>query len=307
MKTPLVSIVIPTYDRLKYTLDAVESAKHQTYSNIEIIVVDDGSTDGTYEALHEKYNSEIKVIKKINGGASTARNIGIGCASGEYIAYLDSDDLWDRRKIEIFVEMLSIIPEAEIFIFSDFKRRLKTQELSSQTNSQIFPHIYKYFRELDPERKLYVARDEKLFKCILQRYPFYPSTFFISKSLHEQYRWDTDMVWAEDFYLVARLSKDVTFYYIDKPLTVIRMHSSNISYNVESAESSHYQALKMLRIMNNSDSTRKDMCDFAIADHNYLVGRHLLKAGRIFSGIKYIILSMMNYDLWSEKLRLKGE
>lgn len=98
-RLPLVSVIIPTYNRREYVRLAIESALAQTYTDFEIIVIDDGSTDGTGEALRA-YDGRIHYIFKANeGNAAAARNYGMSIARGEYIALLDSDDLWLPDKL----------------------------------------------------------------------------------------------------------------------------------------------------------------------------------------------------------------
>ena len=98
-----VSVIIPAYNKADYTALAIDSVLGQTYPDIEIIVVDDGSTDKTRERL-AAYGQKIRYIYKENGGACSARNIGIREARGEYIALLDCDDLYAANKIELGVE-----------------------------------------------------------------------------------------------------------------------------------------------------------------------------------------------------------
>ena len=95
----LVSVVIPTYNYGQYVCDAVRSALGQTYRNLEVIVVDDGSTDETRQRL-EPYGERIRYIYQNNRGLSAARNAGINAAAGEWIALLDSDDMWASNKVE---------------------------------------------------------------------------------------------------------------------------------------------------------------------------------------------------------------
>ena len=101
--SPLVSAIIPTYNREEFTEIAVQSVLKQTYRNIELIVIDDGSTDNIKQIL-ENYN--LKYIFQNNQGVSAARNKGINEAKGEFIAFLDSDDIWQKKKIEIQIERL---------------------------------------------------------------------------------------------------------------------------------------------------------------------------------------------------------
>ena len=97
---PKVSAVIPTYQRAIKVQRAVESILAQTFSDIEIIVVDDGSSDGTQEALRNAFGHKIRYFSQTNQGVSVARNKGIAEARGEWIAFLDSDDTWEKQKLE---------------------------------------------------------------------------------------------------------------------------------------------------------------------------------------------------------------
>ena len=98
---PLVSVIIPTYNRGRLILDSINSVLNQTYKNIELIVVDDCSTDNTEEILKSINDSRIKYVKlEKNSGACIARNKGIELSTGEFIAFNDSDDLWITTKLE---------------------------------------------------------------------------------------------------------------------------------------------------------------------------------------------------------------
>ena len=105
---PLVSVVVPTYNFGKYISKCVDSILKQSYDNIEIIIVNDGSTDDTKNILEElrKGNANIKVINKANEGVSTARNIGLEIASGEYIIFVDGDDYLSEDAVEYLVGLV---------------------------------------------------------------------------------------------------------------------------------------------------------------------------------------------------------
>ena len=106
--SPLVSIIIPLYNSENYIIDTLESCTNQTYKNIEIIVVDDGSKDGSYSMVENfcKTHPQIKLFKQKNGGASKARNLGLKHSNGDYIMYLDADDLMTKNKIENQIKIL---------------------------------------------------------------------------------------------------------------------------------------------------------------------------------------------------------
>lgn len=99
-----VSVIMPSYNR-KHTIErAIDSVLSQTHANLELIIVDDGSTDGTFELVKNKYKSErVKLFKGKHGGVSRARNLGIERASGDYIFYLDSDNRWNIRYVELML------------------------------------------------------------------------------------------------------------------------------------------------------------------------------------------------------------
>ena len=100
-KLPLVSIVIPVYNGGNYLKEAVDSALNQTYRNIEILVVNDGSKDdGKTEAIALSYGDKIRYLKKENGGVASALNMGIRNMKGEYFSWLSHDDLYYSEKIE---------------------------------------------------------------------------------------------------------------------------------------------------------------------------------------------------------------
>lgn len=108
---PLVSVVIPTYNRCQFLSQAIESVLSQTFRDLEIIVVDDGSTDGTAELVRERYGTSVRYIRQANQGRSKARNAGMEAAEGKYIALLDSDDTWKAGKLEKQIRLLEASPE----------------------------------------------------------------------------------------------------------------------------------------------------------------------------------------------------
>ena len=109
MNNPLVSVIIPTYNRVDFLEIAIQSVVDQTYNNIEIIVVDDGSKSNYAESICNKYLKCFYFYKK-NGGLSSARNFGISKSKGELIAFLDDDDFWQNSKIEKQVAILNKNP-----------------------------------------------------------------------------------------------------------------------------------------------------------------------------------------------------
>ena len=100
MSKPLISVIIPTYNQKKYILDAIHSILAQTIPALEIIVVDDGSVDNTHEVFNT-CQTNILYYQQCHQGAGAARNTGVGLAQGEWIAFLDADDLWLPQKLKL--------------------------------------------------------------------------------------------------------------------------------------------------------------------------------------------------------------
>ncbi|PFF35240.1 beta-1,3-N-acetylglucosaminyltransferase [Bacillus cereus] len=157
----LVSVVIPLYNAEKYIEETMESILNQTYKHIEIVIVNDGSKDQSasiVKSLEQKYPGQIKYVPQENQGVSVARNTGIENASGEYVAFLDSDDLWHPTKIEKQVESMhknnmnacycgymnfyeetgEKVEHATNFINGDMTKAFLTHQVVAQTSTWIF-------------------------------------------------------------------------------------------------------------------------------------------------------------------------
>jgi glycosyltransferase involved in cell wall biosynthesis len=115
MANPLISCVVPVFNGERYLGEALDSILAQTYRSIEIIVIDDGSTDGTGE-LVARYGDRIRYFRQNNEGAPTARNAGLIAARGLFVAFLDSDDLWHPHKLERQMARFEARPELDLCV-----------------------------------------------------------------------------------------------------------------------------------------------------------------------------------------------
>lgn len=111
---PLVSIIIPAYNAQKTILETIRSIQNQTIEDLEIIVINDGSTDNTVELLQDIDDPRLKVFSYENGGLPVARNRGIEQATGDYLSFIDADDLWTTDKLESQIVALQANPEAGV-------------------------------------------------------------------------------------------------------------------------------------------------------------------------------------------------
>lgn len=112
--TPQVSVVMPAFNVAPFILESVRSVLGQSFRDLELIVVDDGSVDGTADRLLGVRDPRLRVIRQANGGSSSARNSGIRLASGEYVGFLDADDLWSPNKLETQIAFLEQHPEVDL-------------------------------------------------------------------------------------------------------------------------------------------------------------------------------------------------
>lgn len=133
---PVVSVVIPTYNRLSFLKDAIASVMAQTYNNWELVIVDDGSTDGTKENLQYCDDKRIKVFCVAHcGNIAALRNAGVAASTGEWVAFLDSDDVWLPEKL---VKQLAILEHSKgLWCYSGF-------EMMNEAGANIAPRSFRF-------------------------------------------------------------------------------------------------------------------------------------------------------------------
>lgn len=199
MRSPLVSVILPTYNRDWSLKRAVDSVLAQDYPHIELIVVDDGSTDST-PSLLAAYGNRLVSVRQANKGVSAARNTGIGQAEGEFIALLDSDDAWEPNKISRQVRFFDHHPEALI---------CQTEEIWIRNRKRVNPK----FKHKKPSGMIF---EPSLHLCLVS-----PSAVMIRKELFQtKGLFKEDFTVCEDYDLWLRISHDTPVYLIDEALTI---------------------------------------------------------------------------------------
>lgn len=283
------SVVIPSYNRSGMTVEAVNSVLGQTFSDYEIIVVDDGSTDDTEEVLRA-FNGRIKYHKQKNAGVAFARNQGVSLSSGHYICYLDSDDIWHPEKLAIYKEAIDSNPGAA-FLFSDFhKHDITLPEPYTLSNSDMFPYIYDLATK--QAGKLYTIEGENLLRLLFKGYPLYPSTFAVRRDVHDHFRWDPGILKSEDFNFVLKVSRQYDFAYLSQSLTTVRVHDSNKSADFLTKNHVNLFTMKLYRDLYVKEEQRS-LCNFYISQKQFGMGKLYLKNGLLKLGITNIFQSFL--------------
>ena len=207
-----VSVVIPAYNYARYLGDAVGSALAQSWSPLEVIVVDDGSKDETPALLARIHDSRLRVIRQENAGLSAARNTGVREARYELIAFLDADDRWAADFLSTIAGEFGKLPDDFAIVASGWQRMTHDGQLVEQP------------RRIVPPASVLTARE------FILRNRVFPSAVVARKSAFARCGdFDTTLRSSEDRDMWIRITTHFRAAYIDKPLVHIRRHGENMS------------------------------------------------------------------------------
>jgi len=263
----LVSVVIPTFNRAWTLNAAIDSVLAQTHDPLEIIVIDDGSTDTTPDLLSE-YGNLIQVFTQENCGVSAARNLGIKQSHGEFIALLDSDDAWTREKLSCQMEFFSQNPEALV---------CQTEEIWIRKGRRVNPKI----KHQKPSGMIF---EPSLHLCLVS-----PSAVMIRKKLFDRVGgFNENFPVCEDYDLWLRIAAHTPIFLIDKPCTIkhgghedqLSAHHSQDKYRIASIVG---------LIQSGSLSREQDRLAASVLEKKCRIyGNGCLKRGRIEEGHHYL-------------------
>ena len=254
-----ISVVIPSYNRKDFLKRSIDSAINQTKKPLEIIVVDDGSTDGTETMIKSDYDF-VKFIKQKNKGVSAARNIGIKVSIGEWICFLDSDDEWKKDKLEKQINAVKSNPGYKFFhsneIWIKNGLRINQKKKHKKYGGDIF--------------------DKCLDMCRIS-----PSSVMIDKTVFDEVgNFNEDLVVCEDYELWLRICDKYRVFFIDEPLIIkYGGHQGQLSYSIESIENHRIKALEHLILGNLNRKNKRHAIQMLLSKLNiYLKG--LVKRGK---------------------------
>lgn len=222
MSNPRVSIVIPVYNGGNYLREAIDSALGQTYSNVEVLVINDGSDDGGQtERIGRSYGRKIRYISKVNGGVSSALNTGLANMSGEWFAWLSHDDFYGAERIAEHMKLAESVPDAKVI----FGRQIFVDECSRLVRLAPFPVGDKFTG---------LADEWLIHACTMT---IHRSCFDEVGGFNESNRT------AQDCEMKFHLGTRFPFYLVQKAITYTREHSGRGTYQ---ASAQHRSDLRQL-------------------------------------------------------------
>ena len=222
---PVFSIILPTYNRAGFLNRSIKSVLSQTFSDFELIVIDDASTDNTKEIVEGFQDKRIRYIRnEINLERSTSRNKGIDLAKGEYICFLDSDDAFRKEHLQAFYEFIQNNNNPKAFIFTGFQRNYSNGETE--------------------ELLRYPNKNENIIEWLIQEQLPPPSTVCIHHEILAKHKFDKKFVINEDVDLWARIVLEYPFFLIEKITLDFFIHDNNTKFINKDP---NYEQLRVLK------------------------------------------------------------
>jgi glycosyltransferase involved in cell wall biosynthesis len=283
-KMPNVSVVIPTFNREKYVTRAIESVLGQKYHDYELIVVDDGSTDNTKEKLRT-YGETIKYIYQDNSGVSASRNRGIQSATGEWLAFLDSDDEWSAgyldRQMRGVHENPGVCMQTTDCLFIGLNGDTRRYFEINRSIGEFHGKDYLYF--------------EKPFRFVVKHGPWQiGSTIILREAINKAGLFDTNLTISEDFDLMARVALQGAFgmingalirvYRRDESIACLTGRAKDDPIGAKESDERIYQ--KLIQIQTLSNKERKALKELLSANRR-AIGNMLLEQGKPREARKY--------------------
>lgn len=251
----LISVVIPAYNSEKTIQYTIESVLQQTFKDFELIVIDDGSQDSTYQVVSSFSDSRIRVFSYPNAGVSASRNRGISKANGEFIAFLDSDDLWTPDKLEAQLRALEDNPQAAVaYSWTDY---------IDESGQFLYPGNHP------------TATGEVYSQLLLTNFIENGSNPLIRReALIQVGGFDESLFGPEDWELFIRLAARYPFVVVPRSHILYRMSTHSISFNLPRQEAQCLQVIE--RAFNQAPESLQHLKPLSIANlYQYLLFRGL--------------------------------
>ena len=255
-----VSVVVPTYNRAYRLEETLRSVVNQTYQDFELIVVDDGSTDDTSKVM-QSFPGAQYIFMEENSGVSSARNKGLAHAKGRYICFLDSDDLWDEKKLQVQVQWMEENPDCQICYTDEVWIRGGVRVNPMNKHRKYSGDIFRYCLPL----------------CIVS-----PSSAMLRGVIFDDIgNFDESLPVCEDYDLWLRIAMKYTFHFIEKPLIIKQGgHADQLSRKYWGMDRFRVVALKKLLDRNSLEGERLQLTRSALVEKCSVLIHGFAKRGK---------------------------
>lgn len=278
MRMPRVSVIIPVYNGELYLSETLDSVMKQTFTDWEIIVVNDGSTDKSLEIMEEyaALDERVRVISKPNGGVSSARNVAMNNAKGEYFSFVDADDMWVPEKLEKQIAFMDKNPNialiySDISILIDGNIRTQNMFLNRKFHKgHIFDQLF-YFNFIST-----------------------PTVMLRKKIIEQHGNFSTRFRGIEDYDLWLRIADKNEIGYINERLAIYRIHANNTSGNYEKMEKQVFELIGIW-LEKKPELMKSFSFNIKIVQMRYNIMRYNLAKGNILKVLKELWLA--SFDL----------
>jgi len=268
MKNQIVSVIMPTYNRENYLRYAIDSVLNQTYKNLELHIIDDGSTDGTRDLVNSYDDNRIKYYHQGNRGQSVARNVGIKNASGKFICFLDSDNLWKLDKLERQIKLMDENRDYQI-IYGE--NEIINEDGQVQPTQQT---IRRYSGNITEQLLIY--------NCIN-----FNTTMIRIECFQEMGGINENTRAGEDYELFLKFSIRYRFMYVPEIFAQYRLMENRISSNHDKVLQSNHN------ILSNFIDEHRNLLDKTII--NYTWCRFYTSSGRYHASIGRLNSALYDY------------
>lgn len=273
---PKVSVIIATHNRAHFLRDAVESVLAQTYQDWELIVIDDGSTDGTREivASYVRSHPEIRYFYQVNQGAPRSRARSIGLAKGEYLAFLDDDDLFLPHKLSHQVEYLERHPDVGL--------------------------VYSYVNLVDYKKKFigkWPVTPARNFLELVKECTIQPNSLLVRRECLDRLgTFCTSLKRCDDYEMWLRIGRFYAIAFLAEPVGLYRRHKGNMGRHIRGRYASHLTIFQGLLKEKLSSRERREVRR-ALALPSYFLGADELDEGNFREATRYFFCAVCN-DPW---------
>ncbi len=259
---PNVSVIVPAFNRARLLRQSIPSILEQTYKDFELIVVDDGSSDDTQEYLKSISDDRLNLLSIKRSGPAVARNEGAKVATGKYLAFCDSDDLWEKEKLEIQMPFFDK-PSPPILVFSN----AKIIENDQSVGKTIF----------DSQRPF---KTDMVFRLLMDNFIPTSTVVLSKKAFFKTAGFENIFCPAEDYRLWLRMVALGSVDFVHRSLAFYRRHPSQVGSDLSTMFIACADVI--CHCLNNSEMTIKDFpgLDKRLWRLHFVAGRHFMKKGK---------------------------